>query len=282
MFATIKGRFAPSPTGPLHFGSLVAAVASFVDARAAGGHWLVRIEDVDTPRTVIGAADTILRSLEAHGLHWDGPVMVQSKRSDAYGEALARLGAAIYPCGCSRRDVLGRYPGTCRTGVADARKASALRLRVPHNRPIAFTDRLRGVITEALDQTCGDFVLRRADGIYAYQLAVVVDDAAQGITDVVRGSDLLDSTARQVYLYEALGASPIPRYLHLPIVCDPSGVKLSKQTGAPALDDADASGSLWRALEFLNQSPPLELRRDSPQALLAWAIRNWKWSALAL
>jgi len=277
---TFRGRFAPSPTGPLHFGSLVAALASYLDGKAVGAEWLVRMEDVDAPRTVPGAADAILRSLEAHGFEWDGPVMVQSQRLDAYQDALARLEPAVYPCGCSRRDVAGRYPGTCRTGLPEGRRARAIRLRVPDDRPIRFHDRLRGSISESLDQTCGDFVLLRADGIFAYQLAVVADDASQGITDIVRGADLLDSTARQVYLYELLNAQPIPRYLHIPVVVDAKGEKLSKQTGALALDDAKASHSLWQALDFLKQSPPEELSAAPPRTLLRWGIENWNWSAL--
>jgi glutamyl-Q tRNA(Asp) synthetase len=279
-----RGRFAPSPTGPLHLGSLVTAVASYLDAKALGGQWLVRIEDVDTPRTVPGAADAILRSLEAHGLEWDGAsgVMVQSQRIDAYREALAQLGAHVYPCGCSRREIASgtageiRYPGICRAGLPAGREARAYRVRVPDDRTIAYEDRLIGKRYESLETTCGDFVLLRADGIFAYQLAVVVDDAEQGITDVVRGVDLLDSTARQVYLYELLGSRPVPKYLHVPVVREPvSGEKLSKQTNAPPLDDLRASDSLWLALEFLSQDPPADLRRARPTELLGWGVAHW-------
>ena len=277
-----RGRFAPSPTGPLHLGSLVAAVGSYLDAKSAGGEWLVRMEDLDAPRIVPGAADVILRSLEAHCLHWDGPVLFQSARTDAYRAALESLGDAVYPCGCSRKDIAlqgeGRYPGTCRGGMAEGRCARAYRLRVPPAEapPVEFTDRLRGVIRESLHETCGDFALLRADGIFAYQLAVVVDDAAQGITDVVRGADLLDSTARQVYLCGMLGLGPAPRYLHVPVVCDSaSNEKLSKQTHAAALEDGRAGESLRSALKFLGQSPPVELGGAGPRELLDWGIWHW-------
>ena len=231
------------------------------------------MEDVDTPRTAPGAADAILRSLEVHGFEWDGPVMVQSQRFDAYRDALRQLGDRVYPCGCSRRDVVtGTYPGTCRAGLPEGRTPRAFRLRVPAT-PIEFSERLHGRMAESLEQSCGDFVLLRADGIFAYQLAVVVDDIAQGITDVVRGEDLLNSTARQVYLCQLLGGQ-VPRYLHVPVVRDSSGEKLSKQTHAPPLDDTRPSQSLWRAFEFLSHRPPEELRGASPRKLLDWGIHN--------
>ena len=277
--ARLRGRFAPSPTGPLHFGSLVAAVASYLDAKSAGAEWLVRMEDVDTPRSVPCAAESILRSLEAHGMEWDGPVVAQSQRLNLYREALRQLGDRVYPCGCSRRNVAGAYPGTCRAGLATNRRASAFRLRVPAD-PIEFADRLRGPISESLEQSCGDFVLLRADGIFAYHLAVVVDDIDQDITDIVRGADLLDSTARQVYLYSLLGVD-VPRYLHVPVVCSPNGEKLSKQTHAPALDDRLASASLREAFEFLSHPLPPELQAASPRELLQWGIQNWKPSRLS-
>lgn len=250
-----RGRFAPSPTGPLHLGSLVAALGSWVDARRHGGKWIVRMEDVDSTRCKAEWGHAILRSLEAHGLVSDEPVLWQSARREAYQEALARLNA--YPCGCSRADLdNGRYTGACRNGLAPGRRPRSWRFPV---RPgvVAFEDRLQGVFAQDVQQTTGDFVLLRADGCFAYQLAVVVDDIEQGITDVVRGMDLLDSTPRQLLLYEALGAPP-PRYLHLPLVVDERGEKLSKQTLAKPLDDSRAEENLRRAAAWL----PPSLRPD--------------------
>jgi glutamyl-Q tRNA(Asp) synthetase len=263
------GRFAPSPTGPLHFGSLVAALASWLDARASGGRWLVRIEDLDPPREQPGAAADILATLERLGLYWDGEVEFQSKRRARYDAALARLVAATYPCGCSRREIadssLGRaadgaqiYPGTCRGGLA-GKSARALRVRAEGE--IRLTDRVQGPQSERLEREVGDFVLLRADGQVAYQLAVVVDDAEQGITDVVRGADLLPSTGRQIHLQRLLGY-PHPRYLHVPAATNAAGEKLSKQTGAPAATRAD----LARALRFLGQEETDRLE----DAVRAW------------
>ena len=265
------GRFAPSPTGPLHFGSLVAAVASFLDARAAQGRWLVRIEDLDRPRCVPGAADDILRTLDRLGLTWDGEVAYQSKRHSLYGDALQRLQASTYWCTCSRREIadssLGLavdgahiYPGTCRAaGLASGR---ALRVRTGADE-ICFADRVQGRLCQVLERDVGDFVLHRADGLYAYQLAVVVDDAAQGVTDVVRGADLLDSTPRQIYLQQLLRL-PTPRYLHVPAAVNAEGEKLSKQTGAGAV--APTWASVRQALDFLGQ-PKAESLEE--------ATRNW-------
>lgn len=253
-----RGRFAPSPTGPLHFGSLVSAVASYLDAREHSGEWLVRIEDVDVPRTVPGAADSILCDLEHFGFRWDGPVMYQSQRTAAYKEALERLKAAdvVYPCGCSRKEIEGeRYPGTCAKGLPPGKTGRAWRVRV----------------TGELTGSVGDFVLVRADGYFAYQLAVVVDDAAQGITDVVRGADLLDSTPRQVYLQGLLGY-PTPRYVHVPVVLAQDGQKLSKQTGALALDRERAGELLWDALEFLGRSPARDLRAAGVECIWKAAL----------
>ena len=271
------GRFAPSPTGPLHFGSLVAALASWLDARAAGGIWRVRMEDLDRPRTQPGAAEEILRQLTAIGLAWDGEVLRQSGRDAAYGvalEALSRAGAT-YPCGCTRREIEDStlapdgariYPGTCRDGLAPRRAPRATRVRTDPA-PIAFVDRVQGPQSQSVEREVGDFVLRRADGLAAYQLAVVVDDAAQGITDVVRGADLLDSTARQILLQRLLGY-PRPAYLHVPVAVSADGEKLSKQTGAPAAGAADVP----RALAFLGHAPPsgLDLRTT-----LDWATMHW-------
>jgi glutamyl-Q tRNA(Asp) synthetase len=271
------GRFAPSPTGPLHFGSLVAAVASWLDARAAGGRWLVRIEDLDKPRERPGAADAILRQLEALGLTWDGEVVRQSERVALYRAALERLQrmGAAYWCGCSRREIADSalapdganvYPGTCRAGIPAGRRARAVRVRTTPQ-VIRFVDRLQGAIEQSVERAVGDFVVYRADGVFAYQLAVVVDDAAQGVTDVVRGADLLDSTARQIHLQRLLGL-PEPRYLHVPVVLDATGRKLSKQTGAPDVRPAD----LRAALAFLGHPAPADVgERD----LLAWARGAW-------
>jgi glutamyl-Q tRNA(Asp) synthetase len=246
----------------LHFGSLVAALASYLDAKAARGEWRVRIEDLDAPRAQAGAAEEILRTLERLGLEWDGPVLRQSTRLDRYRDVLddlARRGFA-YDCGCSRREIedsaLGLdgglvYPGTCRHGLAPGRKARALRLRT-HDTPIGFDDALQGRIEQRLETAVGDFVLRRADGIVAYQLAVVVDDMDQGISHVVRGADLLESTPRQLHLQRLLGA-PEPRYAHVPLAVNAQGEKLSKQTGARPLDLADPRAELARARRFLGQ-----------------------------
>ncbi|MGH8720980.1 MAG: tRNA glutamyl-Q(34) synthetase GluQRS, partial [Burkholderiales bacterium] len=256
------GRFAPSPTGPLHFGSLVAALASYQEARAAKGKWHVRIDDLDQPRAQRGAADGILRALERLGFEWDGPVLVQSERLERYLavlDELTRRGLA-YPCSCSRKELEDSalaidgariYPGTCRRGLAPGKEARALRLRT-HGAPIGFADTIQGWVEQRVEQEVGDFVLRRADGIIAYQLAIVVDDMDQGVTDVVRGADLLDSTARQIHLQRLLGAS-MPRYAHEPVALNASGEKLSKQTGARPLDLSDPKAELARARRFLGQ-----------------------------
>jgi glutamyl-Q tRNA(Asp) synthetase len=270
------GRFAPSPTGPLHFGSLVAAVASWLDARAARGRWLLRIEDLDAPRTQAGAADAILRALERLGLTWDGPVLYQSLRRERYAAALQALHARTYWCGCTRREVadsslgLGPdgaqiYPGTCRQGLASGKTQRALRLRTGGGTVIGFEDRVQGPQRQNVEREVGDFVLYRADGQFAYQLAVVVDDAEQGITDVVRGADLLDSTARQILLQRLLGLPPL-RYLHVPVALDRFGEKLSKQTGAVAVDPAARERWIAKALAFLGQPRAADLDE---------AIANW-------
>ncbi|HJV80879.1 tRNA glutamyl-Q(34) synthetase GluQRS [Noviherbaspirillum sp.] len=281
------GRFAPSPTGPLHKGSLVAAMASYLDARAHGGRWLVRIEDIDEGRTVPGAAEDILQCLRGFGMQWDGEVVWQSRRKDLYQAAFDRLGDHVYPCGCTRREIADSrigiasdgaavYPGTCRTGLAPGRTARAYRLRVPEGDEacIRFEDRWMGSVTQNLASEVGDFVLKRADGFWAYQLAVVVDDAAQGVTHVVRGADLLDSTPRQIYLQRLLGL-PTPSYLHVPVVTNAAGEKLSKQTGARALDLARPLDELIAAARFLQL--PVD-QADSvngfwQQAIAAWSAR---------
>ena len=281
-----RGRFAPSPTGPLHFGSLVAAVGSYLDARAQGGEWRVRIEDVDAPRTVPGAADAILRALEGFGFAWDDEVAWQSPRLEAYREALARLraGGHVYPCACSRSEIAAaatlrsvdgglRYPGTCRAGLPAGRAPRAWRVCVP-DQEIVFADRVQGESRQNLAREVGDFVLLRADGLYAYQLAVVVDDAAQGVNAVVRGADLLDSTARQIWLQRCLGL-PTPFYAHLPVAVDAAGEKLSKQTCAPAVDAAQGSRLLFGACAFLGHCPPAGLYGAPLGEFWDWAISAW-------
>jgi glutamyl-Q tRNA(Asp) synthetase len=283
-----RGRFAPSPTGPLHFGSLVAALASYCDARAAGGEWLVRIEDVDAPRTQVDAEAAILATLERYGFEWDGEVVRQSRRTAAYASALARLGADghTYECACTRREMeiaplapSGErvYPGTCRDGIPEdrvRRAQRAVRVRVGGAR-ITFRDRLQGMQMQDLARDVGDFVVRRADGLYAYQLAVVVDDALQGITHIVRGADLLASTPRQILLQRLLGY-PELSYLHAPVVINASGQKLSKQTRAARLPD-DPLPALLAAWRFLDQPPPEASRTPaSVDAFWSWAIRAWR------
>ena len=276
-----RGRFAPTPSGPLHFGSLIAALASFLDARRTGGEWLLRIEDIDPPRCPAGAADTILRQLEVFGLHWDGPVLWQHDRAPAYAAALERLEALglAYPCTCSRKQWREHsiYPGWCRKGPCAPGQPAAWRLRSDLGlRPVVWQDRLFG--EQRFDPAVlGDVVLQRKDGLWAYQLAVVVDDADQGISDVVRGHDLLDNTPWQRQLQHALGL-PEPRYLHLPLIVNREGQKLSKQNLAPALplEDALVRPLLHGALVSLDQAPPVELRTAPVQEQLAWAIGHWE------
>ena len=279
-----RARFAPSPSGPLHFGSLIAAVGSFADARAAGGIWLVRIEDLDRTRELPGAADDILRTLDQFGLHWDETVLYQSQRTEAYAAALARLSAQglTFPCACSRRQIaaiasLGPegpiYPGTCRDGIPQGRRARSERLRVGETQ-IEIEDRIHGPITQDLATEVGDFVLRRADGMHAYQLAVVVDDAAQRIDSIVRGSDLLLSTPRQVFLQRLLGL-PHPRYAHLPLVIDDTGRKLSKSLAAAPVDATDPLPTLLRAWRLLGQTPMPELP-GSVAEFWHWAALHWR------
>jgi glutamyl-Q tRNA(Asp) synthetase len=275
-----RGRFAPTPSGPLHFGSLVAALASFLDARHSNGDWLLRIEDIDPPRCPPGAADTIRYQLEAFGLDWDGPITWQHDRGTAYRSALATLEAhgLAYPCSCSRKQWHTHpiYPGWCRDGVREPGHLVAWRLRSDRGlRPVTWQDRLFGEqCLDPADQ--GDVILRRKDGLWAYQLAVVVDDAHQGITDVVRGYDLLDNTPWQRQLQQALNL-PVPTYLHLPLIMGDNGQKLSKQNLAPPLplsDDA-VRPLLYRALQALDQSPPPEMAGAAVKEQLAWAIVDW-------
>ena len=279
------GRFAPSPTGPLHFGSLTTALASFLRAKSQRGRWLVRMEDLDRPREVAGAGDQILRTLEALGLEWDGNVMYQSRRQEAYDAALQQLRNLgwAYACGCTRREIAAAqpngkiaepvYPGTCRQGLPPGRAVRAWRVLTTAE-PIHFEDLVQGNHSQVLERQCGDFVIRRADRLFAYQLAVVVDDAAQAVTEVVRGCDLLHSTARQIHLQRLL-ALPTPDYLHLPVATDAAGNKLSKQTGAAPIDPHQGGAALYAALKFLGQRPPQEMRRAAPAEVLCWAAEHW-------
>jgi glutamyl-Q tRNA(Asp) synthetase len=282
------GRFAPSPTGSLHQGSLVAAVASYLDARAHNGTWIIRIEDIDEGRSVPGAAEGILALLHNLGMDSDREVVWQSRRKHLYQAAFDQLAGNAYPCGCNRREIADSrlgfapdgaaiYPGTCREGLAPGRTTRSLRLRVPGpgEDVVGFTDRFAGTIRQRLALESGDFVLKRADGYWAYQLAVVVDDAEQGITDVVRGADLIDSTPRQIYLQRLLGV-PTPRYLHVPVVRNAAGEKLSKQTGALAVqpgDEAAAVAALLESARFLGLEvePVNSLAGFWQAAVPAWA-----------
>ncbi len=284
-----RGRFAPSPTGPLHFGSLVAAVGSYLDAKHHGGEWLIRIEDIDTPRTIPGAADAILHALEALGMEWQGSVVYQSQRTAIYQDALHRLQQLgfVYPCTCTRKEIADSsiagisgpiYPGTCRHKSTAKDKTHALRIKASEMF-IQFQDSVMGSYQQQLARDIGDFVIRRADGIYAYQLAVVVDDAVQGITHVVRGADLLDSTPRQIFLQQLLGY-PSPHYLHLPVVTNAAGEKLSKQTNAAAIDLSSALPQLVAAVRFLGQEPPNEILDGDIAAFWSWAIPNWNISSI--
>jgi len=279
--ASYRGRFAPSPTGPLHFGSLVAAVGSYLDARHHQGEWLLRVEDLDSPREVAGATDDILRTLEQLHLTWDRPVSYQSKRTHLYEEALDELQQQgyLYDCGCTRKEVADSaihtptgaiYPGTCRNGLPAGRSPRSIRIRV-NNTVISMQDLLQTSLQQQLQADVGDFIVRRADKLIAYQLAVVVDDADQGINQVVRGSDLLASTPRQIYLQQLLGL-PTPAYLHLPIATDSSSAKLSKQSFAPPITVDDSNRAVLDALRFLHQALP-----DSPQD--ASLDELWKWAA---
>ncbi len=278
----VVGRFAPSPTGPLHFGSVVTALASYLDARAQGGRWLVRMDDLDAPRIEFGASASILATLEALALEWDGSVVYQSTRGEAYAEALSQLQAqsAVYRCRCSRKDIgAGVYPGTCRhAALADDGAHLAWRVHV-NDEPIRVADLVQGEYAQCLASDCGDFVVRRADGIYAYHLAVVIDDAWSGVTQITRGSDLLESTPRQIHLQRLLGLAT-PRYAHLPVVLDARGDKLSKQTCAPAVEAASAARVLFHALAFLGLAPPPDLRGGAARELLEWALPRWRLSAV--
>ena len=287
----VIGRFAPSPTGPLHFGTLVAAVASYLQARRSGGQWLLRIEDLDPPRVVAGAADALLLLLESLGFEWDGTVLYQHTRFERYRDILATLRCQqlVFECSCSRREIFASaphpgeegpvYPGTCRPGISGSRAERSLRLRVT-DEDIYYVDGIQGEQRQNLEGAVGDFVLYRADGVFAYQLAVVVDDMDAGVTQVVRGADLLFSTPRQIWLYRCLGAQP-PVYFHHPLVLGAAGQKLSKRDGDHLLiTAANAARQLWRALDFLGQAPPPQLIGATPQEVLGWGLENFSISGV--
>lgn len=281
------GRFAPSPTGPLHFGSLLAAVASYLQAKSQDGRWLVRMEDIDPPREPPGADTLILRALEAYGFDWDGPVLYQSTQDAWHRELIDRLvtAGAAYPCSCSRRDLADAargplgviYPGTCRRGCTASR--TAIRARTD-DEPVAWDDLLQGSQSRRLESGSGDFVIRRRDGLIAYQLAVAADDAAQGITEVVRGIDLMESTPRQIHLQRLLGFAT-PAYAHIPVAVDARGRKLSKSTGARAVPVGEPRPVLVRALHALGQQPPAELADAGLDAIWSWARQHWDPGVLA-
>lgn len=276
------GRFAPTPSGPLHFGSIVAALAGYLDARHNAGRWLLRIEDIDTPRVRPGADRQIIRSLEILGLEWDGDILYQSTRLDHYAQALAQLENAgmLYRCRCPRKATKGKpYPGTCRARAESTAKPHSLRVRA-HDSPVVFDDAIRGRLTGRLNELTGDFILRRSDGLIAYNLAVVVDDAAQGISHIVRGADLLNTTFNQVYLQSVLKLLT-PAYAHHPLAVDGSGRKISKQDGATdVLADARPETVLLRALRFLGQNPGQDLEGAGKQDILAWAVTHWNIGAV--
>ncbi|WP_286876363.1 tRNA glutamyl-Q(34) synthetase GluQRS [Marinimicrobium sp. UBA4509] len=282
------GRFAPSPTGPLHFGSLVSALASYAHARKAGGRWRVRMENLDPPREEPGADDEILRSLEAHGLHWDGEVLHQSDRLDAYAQTLDELQrqGLAYRCQCTRKDIHalgGVYDGRCRNRVIEPTEPHAWRLKlydVPEGcpepaDPYTWHDLFQGPQTLSLRRDVGDPIIKRKDGLFAYQLAVVVDDIHQGITHIIRGADLLPVSAGQVASFALLGGQT-PAFGHVPVALNERDQKLSKQHHAPALDPDRAGANLWHALHFLRQNPPRELLAATPEALLDWTREHWR------
>lgn len=270
------GRFAPTPSGPLHFGSIIAALGSYLQARKHQGKWLVRIEDIDQPRTKPGAEKQILKQLERLGMNWDDRILSQSKRTALYQSALEKLDSEslVFPCSCTRKEILSNpYPGTCRKSPVTIKTNPSYRL-ITNNSLISIKDRLQGVYSQRLETDVGDFIIKRADGLFAYHLAVVVDDAEQGVTEIVRGNDLLDSTPRQVYLQRLLGL-PTPAYLHLPLAIDSAGNKLSKANEAEAANTNDPVVTLLQALSFLGQNPPTQLSSSTVESVLEWAIKNW-------
>lgn len=278
-----RGRFAPSPTGPLHFGSLASAVASYLQARSNQGIWLVRIEDIDPPREVPGSSDDILLTLEQHGLHWDESILYQSQQTERYLSALETLDQLrlLYHCQCSRKTIaesqqqlgISVYPGTCRERRIESAQTSAVRIKT-QDRDVAFVDHIQGLYQQNMANDVGDFILRRADGWIAYQLAVVVDDAYQGITEVVRGSDLLDNTPRQIMLQNNL-TLVTPHYSHHPVAANLKGEKLSKQSHASPISQTPPLQNLHKVLDFLGQNPPNENEFSGPEELRDWAIIHW-------
>ena len=270
----VTGRFAPSPTGSLHFGSLISAVGSYLEARCAGGRWLVRVEDIDPPREVAGSSAEILRDLRRLGMRADEPVLYQCNRTAAYHAAVEHLleKGLAYPCACSRKSLppSGIYPGTCRNGLPAGKTSRAIRFRVDNDN-CKFIDKLQGLIKESTASDHGDFIIHRADRLFAYQLAVVVDDDFQGVTQVVRGADLLNSTYRQIYLQKALGMVT-PDYMHLPVAISSDGKKLSKRNQADPVNHQDPAHTVYQALCFLGQRPPSGLPLDT---LWQWALHHW-------
>lgn len=275
-----RGRFAPSPTGPLHFGSLITAIGSYLQAKTQHGKWLLRIEDLDIPRTVKGASEQIIRTLEQLGFEWDEEIVYQSQRSHIYEEAHDFLleNKLSYPCSCSRKQLSQNnnnsvYPGNCRFQLSRPNTPASYRVKTD-NRLIAIRDMLQIPLQQTLEDEVGDFIIKRNDGLFAYQLAVVVDDFQQNITDVVRGSDLYGVTPRQIYLQQLLNY-PTPNYLHLPVATNQSREKLSKQTHAPAIDLSATNQPLVAALSFLGQTPPSELTQMDISSFWEWAICHW-------
>lgn len=285
-----RGRFAPSPSGPLHFGSLITALASFLDARKHQGQWLVRMEDLDPPREQPGAADLILQSLEAHHLFWDEPVLYQSERHAAYENCLQELQQKnwIYGCDCSRQELQqfhGIYQGRCRNRQENIQAPFAWRLKlydlpnISTEEELVFEDLIQGTQIQNLRRQAGDIIVKRRDGFYAYQLAVVLDDIEQKITHIIRGRDLLDVTSRQIFFFQLL-QKPVPIFGHLALALMPNGQKLSKQNQATPVRAEQAALNIWNALVFLGQNPPLDLQTCDIDEILDWAIANWQLSSI--
>ena len=274
-----RGRFAPSPTGPVHFGTLVAAVGSYLQAKKNNGEWLIRMEDVDITRKIDGADIEILNTLEAFGFEWHGKIIYQSEQTDYYQQALERLisQSLVFPCSCSRKQLASAdsdiYPGTCRNRPLASKNGHALRL-LAKNTTIEFTDVVMGKQSQNIAQQCGDFVIKRRDGLFAYQLAVVVDDALQNVTEIVRGSDLLDSTPRQIYLQQLLGYAT-PAYCHLPLAIDSAGNKISKSDDATKVEIKDREKLICSVLAFLAQKPPADLSASNINDIWSWAVKHW-------
>lgn len=276
--STYVGRFAPSPTGPLHFGSLVAAISSYLDAKFNNGLWLVRIEDLDPPREPKGASDLILSQLQTFGLEWDGDVLFQSTRIDAYQSALDKLDqkSLTYRCDCTRVSIRAKgsiYDGYCRTRDKAPTRDFAIRVKTS-DMPIRFKDDIRGIFKQNIEKDVGDFIVKRKDSLFAYHLAVVVDDDFQQITHIVRGSDLIDSTPRQIYLQEMLGLRT-PNYAHIPIAVNDHDLKLSKQNFSKGIEKQDASALIFKSLKFLGYDPPNMMIKASVREQLQWALCNW-------